>query len=64
MVSPPLVRNTRNGTLRGYKVRRICPESQRPALVELRATFCSPACKLAAYRRRLRQGETRALSIM
>jgi hypothetical protein len=65
-------RNTRNGTRNGYRglmstrptqVRRICPECQCPALVDLRATYCSPACRQAAYRRRLRQGKPRAMSV-
>ncbi len=68
-----VTRNTRNGTRNGYRdgmasrstrVRRICPECQRSAQVDLRATYCSPACRQAAYRRRLRQGEPRALSVM
>ena len=66
-------RNTRNATRNSYlgpmtarstQVRRTCPECQRPALVDLRATYCSPACKQAAYRRRKRQGITRTLSVM
>jgi hypothetical protein len=35
---------------RSTQVRRICPECQRSALVDLRATYCSPACRQAAYR--------------
>jgi hypothetical protein len=37
---------------------RCCPVCGRRALMDVRATYCSSACKQAAYRRRLRQSET------
>jgi hypothetical protein len=57
-------RHVRRMAVRSLRVRRICPECRRPALVDLRAAFCSPACERAAYRRRLQQGHTRASSVM
>ena len=37
---------------------RHCPVCGRRALMDVRATYCSSACKQAAYRRRLLQSET------
>lgn len=37
---------------------RQCPVCGRRALMDVRATYCSSACKQAAYRRRLQQSET------